>query len=692
MANVLDSISQSVVKPFAFLAKKGAFPLLLALLCSVFAYSVFKAFHGNFWNLLQQYISSTTDWLIKLSLLLIFWGVLCLLLMKSPLKALNHGALNVLSCLILLCLVCLINKVLAVIIGIIVLLLLLYKSYRGDEVDYDFTFNPYGDARWASYSQLSEKKMLATSMDEEDRDYSFILGRTKDDKANQLIAFSGEGHMLTVAKTGAGKGVSVVIPNLLHYKGSAVVIDPKGENFLKTHFHRENGFGEKNHEISLVDPFGEVSNQIYRKINKIEAGVEKVHEGYLEYLKELGPKCTTYGEGNYRKGFNPMQLINNLYEERRFDEIYDEANVLADMLVVKNAAESDPHWNEKARSFIRGAILFVTFSSIYADIPKDLLLVRQCIFYFFKAPSPAKNKLIGDEDTEDDYDEGMVDNLQLFIEECERMDNDYYPYLKGVAGEVSIIAGDERNSVLSNVLRHTEFLDSPMVAKSIARNDCRTDDIKKTFKTIYLVLPANKLNSYNRLSRLWINCVLQSIAADTEITKNRVLFMLDEMAQLGFMEPLLQAVSLMRGYGMNLWMVFQDFAQIKGIYGDKWQTFVANSRIQQFFGITDNETTDYVSKLLGQMTMTLRSDSGSKSTSKGAGGRGSSESWSQSVSHAGKPLLYPDQIRRMDYQILIADGLNPIKASRVNYFDDPEFIRLLNFPQPKQNNTWEATN
>jgi len=41
-------------------------------------------------------------------------------------------------------------------------------------------------------------------------------------------------HMITVAGSRAGKGVSAIVPNLLTYKGSILAIDPKGEleNFL----------------------------------------------------------------------------------------------------------------------------------------------------------------------------------------------------------------------------------------------------------------------------------------------------------------------------------------------------------------------------------------------------------------------------------------------------------------------------
>ncbi|WP_419669813.1 type IV secretory system conjugative DNA transfer family protein [Xylella fastidiosa] len=37
--------------------------------------------------------------------------------------------------------------------------------------------------------------------------------------------------MFLAAPTRSGKGVGIVIPNLLHYRDSVVVLDIKGENF-----------------------------------------------------------------------------------------------------------------------------------------------------------------------------------------------------------------------------------------------------------------------------------------------------------------------------------------------------------------------------------------------------------------------------------------------------------------------------
>ena len=59
------------------------------------------------------------------------------------------------------------------------------------------------------------------------------------------LHYTGDRHLLTVAPTRAGKGVAAIIPNLLTYPGSALVIDPKGENAMVTALRRGPGHAER---------------------------------------------------------------------------------------------------------------------------------------------------------------------------------------------------------------------------------------------------------------------------------------------------------------------------------------------------------------------------------------------------------------------------------------------------------------
>jgi len=66
------------------------------------------------------------------------------------------------------------------------------------------------------------------------------------------ILFDGDGHLMTVAPTGSGKGTGCIIPTLLRYPGPVIVVDPKGENVAVTGRRRR----ELGQRVVVLDPFG----------------------------------------------------------------------------------------------------------------------------------------------------------------------------------------------------------------------------------------------------------------------------------------------------------------------------------------------------------------------------------------------------------------------------------------------------
>ena len=45
-----------------------------------------------------------------------------------------------------------------------------------------------------------------------------------------------------------------------------------------------------------------------------------------------------------------------------------------------------------------------------------------------------------------------------------------------------------------------------------------------------------------------------------------------EAAQLGTLGALRQAVTLLRGYGLQVWSFWQDLSQVRNLYPQDWQT------------------------------------------------------------------------------------------------------------------------
>ncbi|MCL7465975.1 type IV secretory system conjugative DNA transfer family protein [Phaeovulum sp. NW3] len=87
----------------------------------------------------------------------------------------------------------------------------------------------FGTTHWQTRSEMKRNGFFAKPGG------GFLLGKLGSPKSRRPFLVSKTfPHALIVAPTGRGKGVGFVIPNLLTYKGSAVVLDVKGENFRET--------------------------------------------------------------------------------------------------------------------------------------------------------------------------------------------------------------------------------------------------------------------------------------------------------------------------------------------------------------------------------------------------------------------------------------------------------------------------
>jgi type IV secretion system protein VirD4 len=101
----------------------------------------------------------------------------------------------------------------------------------------------HGDARFANAGDLSKNGMLKPSKN------GIVVGKFN----GNIVRLPGQQFVILAAPTRSGKGVGVVIPNLLDYEESMVVLDIKQENFDLTSGWR----AKQGHEIYLFNPFAE---------------------------------------------------------------------------------------------------------------------------------------------------------------------------------------------------------------------------------------------------------------------------------------------------------------------------------------------------------------------------------------------------------------------------------------------------
>ncbi len=102
----------------------------------------------------------------------------------------------------------------------------------------------HGEARFAGMADLTKAGFFKQT------DTSIVVGKYN----GKLLHYNGQQFALLAAPTRSGKGVGIVIPNLLSYKGSVVVLDIKQENFNLTSGYRKEVLGQ---EVYLFNPFAE---------------------------------------------------------------------------------------------------------------------------------------------------------------------------------------------------------------------------------------------------------------------------------------------------------------------------------------------------------------------------------------------------------------------------------------------------
>jgi len=172
-----------------------------------------------------------------------------------------------------------------------------------------------GDAKWANFSTIKKTRLFKES--------GLILGKYND----KYLINDDPTHIMLVAPTRSGKGVGLVVPNLLTWQGSVVCLDMKHENYKKTA-----GFRDAN--------------------------------GQAVYM--WSPM-----DGDHRSHkYNPLDMIS----DDPFQRITD-IQVIANILV-QNPPNSDDHWAEEGRALFLGLALYLIDSK---DSPVTIGAIKRLL-------------------------------------------------------------------------------------------------------------------------------------------------------------------------------------------------------------------------------------------------------------------------------------------------------------------------
>jgi type IV secretion system protein VirD4 len=116
---------------------------------------------------------------------------------------------------------------------------------------------------------------------------------------------------------------------------------------------------------------------------------------------------------------------------------------------------------------------------------------------------------------------------------------------------------------------------------------------------IFLILPMDKVRSHRAVLRLWMGVLMTALVRRPSIPNQQTLILLDEVAQLGSLDVLRQALTLLRGSGVQVWTFWQDLSQLKRLYPEDWASVLNNSGIIQAFGVSNGLMANDCAAVLG---------------------------------------------------------------------------------------------
>ena len=461
----------------------------------------------------------------------------------------------------------------------------------------------FGTARFESPQMAN--KILA----DKDENFNRILSQNVKMSLN-FRRLKLNGNILICGGSGAGKTFYEVKPNLMQmpHNCSFICTDPKGEIL------RSCGEMLKNNGYSV------------KVINLLEM-----------------EKSDCYNPFSYiREETDVVKLITNLISNT----------------TPKGATPSDPFW-EKAEG-----------------------LFLQAIFYYvwLEEPPARRNfetvlQLLGEAEVTEQNKPSRLDVRMKFLEETSKLGAAHpavKQYNKCMRG-----AGDTVRSIIISANSRLAFLENKQVLRLLSRDDLDLAELGigvngdgETKTALFCVIPDSD-KSYNFIIGMLYTQIFQELYYQADFNCGgrlpiHVTFMLDEFANVALPDDYCSLLSTMRSREISSIIIIQNFAQLKALFKDTWETIPGNCDTFIYLGGNEQSTHKYVSELLGKGTIDKKSSGETK------GRQGSS---SRNYDVLGRELFTPDEVRKLDNKkcIIFIRGFDPIMDSKFIPFGHPAF-------------------
>ncbi|WP_156087741.1 MULTISPECIES: type IV secretory system conjugative DNA transfer family protein [unclassified Lysobacter] len=389
----------------------------------------------------------------------------------------------------------------------------------------------HGDARFANGMDLQSKGMFKASHN------GIVVGKYN----GKLVRLAGQQFVILAAPTRSGKGVGIVIPNLLEYQESMVVLDIKQENFDLTSGWR----AQQGQEIYLFNPFAED-----RRTHRWNPLTYVATDPAFRVSDLMSIAAMLYPDGSDDQKFWVSQARNAFMAFTLYlFEAFEEENKIG-----------FPFANPPTL----GAVYRLSSGDGKSELKPYLQGLSQRPFLSDNARSAFANML-------SQADETFASILGTFKEPLNPWIN---PVLDAATSADDFLLTDLRKKRMTIYvgIQPNKLAESRLI-------------VNLFFSQI-------------------INLNTRELPQNNKALKHQCLLLMDEFTSIGKVDIIASAVSYMAGYNIRLLPIIQSMSQLDATYGkDISRTIITNHALQIIYAPREQQDANDYSDMLGYTTV-----------------------------------------------------------------------------------------
>lgn len=404
-----------------------------------------------------------------------------------------------------------------------------------------------------------------------------------------------------------------------------------GSGSGKTRFLAKPNLMLANASFIVTDPKGEMLRAV---------GNLFLEEGYVLRVFDLidPAKSDCYNPFCYiRKDADVFKLIDNFIKNT----------------TPKGAKANDPFWEKSETALDAALMLYLLHEAPVEDQNMETIL------YMIENG--------GAKEEDDDYQSP----LDLLFEALEEEQPNHiavrqYHIFKQAAGKTA------KSILVSAAVRLASFT-LPEIQRITASDDMELGKLGERKQAIFCIIPDSNDASLNFLVGMLYTQAFQELYYQADKVHQGALpvpvrLMFDEFANVALPDGYARLQATMRSRNIMSTIILQNISQLKALFKDDWEGIIGNADSFIYLGGNEQSTHKYISELLGKETI----DTKTSSQSKGRNG-----SFSQNFQQAGRELMTPDEVRRLDNKnaIILIRGEKPVIDEKYDILKHPNIHR-----------------